>query len=159
MYSRMHIDWLIIDGYSMLHRHDEALNYFPDDLFLARRKLLQLVSQSAAHNARRITVVFDGAREGGVSDEGLTEGIEVHFAPARLSADAVIERWVHRAKHPETILVVTSDRLERDIVSSCGAQTQSSSEFVDHCRATLTDRRQRLRRRPTPTNTLGDYFK
>lgn len=156
----MHTDWLIVDGYSLLHRDDDARACFPHDLFMARHRLITTVAGSPFAAAGRVTIVFDGNREGGISEEGLSVGVEVLFAPGHRSADEIIERLVGQSREPEKILVVTSDRLERDVVSSRGAQTMSCGLFLRQCQSSARARpgRLRSRNRRCPPGSLGEFF-
>lgn len=150
----MHLTWLIIDGYSLLHRFDPAGARRPGGLQAARQKLVRHVEELAAGRYDRVTIVFDGRESGGGEGYELP-GVEVLFSPAGRTADAVIERLVHDCPSPETVLVVSSDRLERQTVSGSGAQTMGCGDF-------LAEGEQRRRHRPPPSRaprpTLGDIF-
>lgn len=152
----MHATWLIVDGYSLLHRFDPAGARRPGGLQVARQKLVRHVEDLAAGRYDRVTIVFDGKESGG--GEGYeSPHIEVLFSPVGRTADTVIERLVHDAPDPESILVVSSDRLERQTVSGRGAQTVGCGDF-------LAEGDQRRAHRPaSPPGrggrpTLGDFF-
>jgi len=153
----MNFNWLIIDGYNLLHQ-DEALDGRRDDLQTARQRLVRRIERAAPEMAPRISVVFDG-REGGRDASFDAPHLEVLFSPANRTADAVIERMVAEAKKPEKILVVTSDRIEEQIVSAAGASVLSCMEFTSRCNAAEGS--------PAPKNIgktggsgakLGDFF-
>lgn len=148
----MDFDWLIIDGYNLLHQDPELAGRM-DDLPAARQRLVRRVEQVVPEMAPRITVVFDG-REGGRDVAFDTPHLEVLFSPASHTADAVVERMVSVAKHPEKICVITSDRVEGQIVSSAGATVLSCTAFLSRC-ATAAP----LSRPPRPDGpALGDFF-
>ncbi len=156
----MHIDWLIIDGYSLLHRDDEFRTLLSRDLFLAREAALRHVESLIGTLAGRVTVVFDG-RSGQAESGNERPGLEVVYSPGHMTADSHIERMVQEAAHPECILVVTSDRLERVTVMAAGAQCMSCGEFLSWSRAGADRLRKRIKRMPGPAShggTLGDYF-
>jgi predicted RNA-binding protein with PIN domain len=128
----MPYDWLIIDGYNLLHQVPELARMLGSDLQGARHRLVRRVEATALGMARQTTIVFDG-REAG-SDPALTsKHLEVCFSPGKLSADSIIERLVCKFEAPGKILVVTSDHAEHDTVSSAGAHTMSSEEFLSRC--------------------------
>ena len=130
----MHYEWLIIDGYNLLHQVPELAKMLGTDIQRARHRLVRMVGETAHNMARQTTVVFDG-REAG-SDAALTSKYrEVFFSPGNLSADTVIERLVCKCPNPDKTLVVTSDHAEHDTVSSAGAHTMSSEEFMARCEA------------------------
>lgn len=152
----MNPDWLLIDGYNVLHMVDELKKLLNSDLQLARHKLVRMIEGTATRMARQTTVVFDG-KEGG-QDQALTSGrIEIYYSPGKHTADTIIERLVARYEKPGKILVVTSDRAEANAVLSDGAQVMSSQEFIDQC---ILDSRKpvKQRMRPGEKPKLGDLF-
>jgi predicted RNA-binding protein with PIN domain len=152
----MFYDWLIIDGYNLLHKVEKLARLLGTDIQAARHRLVRMVEATALRMAHQTTIVFDG-REAG-SDPALTsEQIEVFFSPGHLSADTIIERLVCKAPNPGQTLVVTSDHAEHDTVSSAGAQTMSSEDFMARCQ---TEGKHRPSKR-TPLGKepkLGDLF-
>jgi predicted RNA-binding protein with PIN domain len=149
----MDFDHLIIDGYNLLHQ-DEALAGHLADLQTARQRLVRSIEHVAPEMAPRITVVFDG-REGGLDASLTAPHLDVVFSPANRTADAVIERMVSAAKHPERICVVTSDRIEEQIVSAAGATVVSCPVFLTRCASPAPIARSRPGSNPS---TLGDFF-
>jgi len=149
----MDFDWLIIDGYNLLHQ-DEALDGHRDDLQTARQRLVRSVEGVVPEMAPRVTVVFDG-RERGRDVSFDAPHLEVLFSPANRTADGVIERMVSDAKNPQRICVVTSDRMEEQIVSAAGATVVSCRIFLSRCAAAAPPASTRLRAKPS---TLGDFF-
>jgi len=126
----MNYKWLIVDGYNLLHQDESALG--GAGLEAARQRLVRRVESAAAGLAPRITIVFDG-RERGRDAAFDAPHLEVLFSPSGLTADGMIERMVSQAENPLDILVVTSDRAERDVVSAAGASTMSSADFQHRC--------------------------
>jgi predicted RNA-binding protein with PIN domain len=152
----MNADWLIIDGYNLLHQVPEFSELMNSDIHLARQRLVRLVEKTAQRMAPQTTIVFDG-KESGQDTSLTTRHLEVYFSPANLSADTIIERLVCRYENPEKILVVTSDHAEHETVASAGACVMSSQEFTAEC--------DRDSRKTTPKQTrpgeepkLGDLF-
>jgi len=149
----MDFDWLIIDGYNLMHQ-DDALDGRRDDLQTARQRLVRRIEQSASEMARKITVVFDG-REGGRDVALDAPNLEVLFSPSNRTADGLIEQMVHAAENPERILVVTSDWVEQRLVSVFGATVISCREFLQRCEAPSAPVK---RQKPSKGSTLGDFF-
>ena len=156
----MPLRWLIIDGYSLLHRDPAYADILRRSITLARQQLVRAVEPLAGSLAQRITIVFDGVSEGGAGEGYESGAVELIFSPAHQTADAVIERMVHEAPEPTQVLVVSSDRRERETASAAGAQTMSCGDFFEHCEAL----RREVRRqggsisRKAPRATLGDFF-
>jgi uncharacterized protein len=104
-------------------------------------------------------VVFDGTGKGRETEAGRSS-VEVVFSPGHHTADTVIERLVHEAPDPGGILVVTSDRAERETVDAAGAHSMGCGDFLVWCdqqRHALASTAGVLRRK-TPKSTLGDFF-
>ncbi len=152
----MQPDWLIIDGYNLLHKDAELAKLLRTDIQLARHRLVRTVENTALKTAPQTTIVFDG-REAGADDALTVKHLEIYFSPSNLSADSVIERLVCKYPNPEKILVVTSDHAERETVSSAGAQTMSSDEFLAQCRSSA-GRSARKNTPPGKEPRLGDLF-
>ena len=129
----MQVEWLIIDGYNLLHQVDDLVQLLQSDMASARHRLVRLIENTAHRMAPQTTLVFDG-REAGQDDALTSKHMEVYFSPGKFTADTIIERLVCRFPNPEKILVVTSDHAEHDTVSGAGAQVISSKEFMAQCK-------------------------
>lgn len=170
------IKWLIIDGYNLIHRTgncrigddrsgDRPVR-LPRDLGGKRRHLIQLLEKTVGVLAERITVVFDG-RSGGndhsgkAPDEQESSVVEVLFSPRDKTADTVIEQLVFQAGPAGKVVVVTSDRLERETTEGAGAETMACSVFLDQLNETLVRIEQNLRSRSATQHSvtpLGNPF-
>lgn len=147
---------LIIDGYNLLHQTEELVRLLSTDIQGARHRLVRMVEETAHNMARQTTIVFDG-REAGSDPALSSKYLEVFFSPSNLSADTVIERLVCQSPDPNKVLVVTSDHAEHDTVSSAGAHTMSSEEFMERCQREV---KKTVRKRTPPGKEpkLGDLF-
>ena len=104
----MRPDWLIIDGYNLLHGVDELKDLLASDIELARHRLVRLIENTAHRMAGQTTIVFDGKASG--QDAALTsKHMEIFYSPGKHTADTVIERLVAKYETPGKILVITSD--------------------------------------------------
>ncbi len=149
------IDRLIVDGYSLIHRHPESRELLGRNRDLACQRITRLLDECAGLMAARTTIVFDG--RGRAAQPAPHDGpTEIIYAPAHLTADTVIERMVCNEADPARVRVVTSDRRERDTVTAAGAQAMSCGEFLDWAgRRRATPRTARGNKRGF---TLGDHF-
>ena len=160
----MQARWIIIDGYSLIHRRGRP-GERPGNLMTARQRLIRNLEEVAGSLAERITVVFDGAgspkSKGEYGGEGYESSIvEVLFSPSDKTADTLIERMVHEAPNSTGIMVVTSDRLERETTGAAGADTMSCGEFLAWCEQTQRElsRQAGGRYKKNSGSMLGDYF-
>ncbi len=152
----MQPDWLIIDGYNLLHQVEELAVLINSDITAARQRLVRLVENTSLRLAPQTTIVFDG-REIGTDSSLTNKHLEVFFSPGNMSADTIVERLVSKYARPEKILVVTSDHAEHATVSSAGAQVMSCREFLAKCEQD----QKRSRGNYTPPGKepkLGDLF-
>jgi predicted RNA-binding protein with PIN domain len=120
---------LIVDGNNLIHRDPEQRRQASSGFEQARHRLVRRV-ESLADVYERIVVVFDGRGEA-VQSESPLPNVEVLFSPGHLTADSVIERMVYNAPDRERLLVVTSDRPERDAVEAVGAASMSCASFLE----------------------------
>ena len=152
----MQLEWLIIDGYNLLHKVDELVPLLESDIQSARHRLVRMVESTALRMAPQTTIVFDG-REAGQDNALTSKHLEIYFSPGNLTADSVIERLVSKFPKAGKILVVTSDHAEHDTVSGAGAQVMSSEEFMAQCQI---DNRKSIPKRTPPGQEpkLGDLF-
>jgi predicted RNA-binding protein with PIN domain len=154
----MHAEWLIIDGNNLVH-HDSGWLGARRDFGAARLKLVSMVDALAGRLANRMTIVFDGTI-GGKGEASNAPGVEVIFSPADKTADTVIEQMVEGSGIAKAILVVTSDRMERDVVEGSGAETMSCAQFRELLEESHEEMSDKLRRDTKRTGgpTMGDFF-
>ena len=138
----MSIRWVLVDGYSVLHAWPRftAKKSGLRTLHQRRDALIRLLRQYADQTGRRVTVVFDAhsAKHSPGADVPET-GLEVWYSKKAQSADEMIERSVAESPHRASILVVTSDHLERSLVEGFGAQSISAAAFEPEMQIGLDD--------------------
>ena len=153
--------WVLIDGYNLIHRDTAAVAGLQGGRLLeARRRLVRRIENIAPQLGSRVTIVFDGRETGGPDPEMPAGPVEVVFSPSHVSADTWIERTAHLHAARAPMLVVTSDRLERDAATAAGADTLGCGDFLDLCRR-IEETLAHSIRRPAPPSarpTLGDFF-
>jgi predicted RNA-binding protein with PIN domain len=154
-------DLLIVDGHSLMHREPAAADHLAAGRqMIARRCLVERMERLTGLIADRIWVVFDGQGRGGAAEEFSGSPVRVLFSPAGTTADLVIERQVREAADPRRVLVITSDRLERESVDAAGADHMGCGDFLDWIRREESelDRAGRASRARGPAPSLGDLF-
>jgi predicted RNA-binding protein with PIN domain len=108
---------LLIDGYNLLF----ASGIFPESsgpptLERSRTALLDFVAAALTPAERkRATIVFDAAAAPpGLPRDMMHNGMHVHFAPRKGSADDVLEEMIEAEADPRNLTVVSSDhRIQR----------------------------------------------
>ena len=134
--------WILVDGYSVLHAWPRFATRKARQLSLQQRRemLVGVLRQYADHSRRRVTVVFDAyAAKHKAEGKEPTHGVEVLFSERGKTADDVIERLVGQTADKGKILVVTSDNAERQTVEAMGAQTTAAEVFEADVEAVLRE--------------------
>jgi predicted RNA-binding protein with PIN domain len=117
---------ILVDGHNLIARMPDLSLDDPDD----EAKLVERLRRFQARTGKRLTVVFDGGLPGGVEPDLSTSKLQVVFAPAGRTADALIVRRVQRDKDARGLTVVTSDRRVMDAIERLGAKAVRSESFV-----------------------------
>ena len=151
---------LIIDGYSLLHRDPSYAAVLSRNITLARQQLVRAIEPLAGSLAEQVTIVFDGVEQGGRGEGYESKAIELIFSPGHHTADTVIERLVHDDPRPAEVLVISSDRSERETATAAGAHTLSCGDFIEQCESQRKEWRRQTgsMKGKTPRSTLGDFF-
>lgn len=119
---------IIIDGYNLIRRSPALSKLDQIDLQKGRDELIKRLASYRKVKKHKITVVFDGYREGSIKQERTKDkGIEIIFSKKGEQADLVIKRIAEVKK--EQILVVTSDNEVTNFSKRRGAAIVSSEEF------------------------------
>lgn len=137
--------YLIVDGHSVIHAWPELLKLHRVSAkrHLAREELLKRMRHLQDMTGERVVVVFDG-RGAGVSEERETEGLQVFYADAATTADAVVERLAARHAATHRIRVVSADGMVRDSVMASGADWMSPDGLRGECERAETEMRRRI---------------
>lgn len=121
--------WIIVDGYNVIRQWPELAMLDRADLQSGREALLSELQSYGRAKRHKITVVFDGREQGGLSEGmGSVRGIDVRYSRRGETADSVIARLV--AEGGERAVVVSSDREVADSARRHGAAWLSAAEFL-----------------------------
>ncbi len=116
----MRARYLIVDGHSAIFGWPEMERLHTRRSSLARDALVRKLRDYQDYTGIRTVVVFDG--KGSVaSDQSEPHGVQVFYSRSGQTADAIIERLASRYAEKFELVVATSDRLEQETVSACGA--------------------------------------
>ena len=154
--------WIIIDGYNLLHAWTPPQG--PGQIDSLRDRMNERLMGNFRALCTHMTVVFDG-KQAGSGDFETPSQFEVVFTGKGASADAHIEALSYRAKSPETLTVVSSDRGLQETVHIRGCRTLPCASFISEWESAEQRGSQRRttaqrthQKRVGPFGRLGDVF-
>jgi predicted RNA-binding protein with PIN domain len=122
---------LLVDGSNVLHSWPHLRALLRHNRDSARARLSQAVAVLHDAEGLRVSLVFDGRGSELVAEHPSGQATFVHlYTPAGVTADDVIEQLVAKARRPESCLVVTDDRAERQTVEALGAASLSAADLA-----------------------------
>jgi predicted RNA-binding protein with PIN domain len=121
----VHPEYLIVDGHSVIFAWPELRRLHERRTSLAREVLARQLRDYQDWSGVRVVVVFDGT--GNAVDANADPGeIQIFYSRAGQTADAIVERLASKYAEQFQILVATSDYLEQETVTACGAECISA---------------------------------
>lgn len=123
-------EYLLVDGYNIIHAWPELKELADDNMDGARTKLLDILSNYQGIRKCRIIVVFDAYRVQGHREEaGDYYNIHMVFTREAQTADQYIERFAYDNQRRYNITVATSDGLQQLIIRGAGSALLSAREL------------------------------
>jgi small GTP-binding protein len=121
-FSPKRTEYLLVDGYNIIHAWPELQKLTEGNLDTARTRLLDQLCSYQAMRKCKIMVVFDAYRVPG-NRESISDyhNIKVVFTKEAQTADQFIERFAHENQEKYWITVATSDSLEQIITLCAGS--------------------------------------
>lgn len=121
----MRAEYLIVDGHSVIFAWPELRALHARRSSLAREALTKKLRDYQDWTGTRVAVVFDGKGDtvSAISDPG---EIQIFYSRSGQTADTIIERLASKYGQRYKLLVATSDVLEQETASACGAECVSA---------------------------------
>ena len=136
-------EYLLVDGYNIIHAWPELKTLADADMESARMKLLDLLSNYQGIRKCRIIVVFDAYLVVGHGEEVIAyQNLHMVFTREAQTADQYIERFTHVNRKKYKVTVATSDGLQQMIVRGAGGSLLSAREL----KAEMDEADERVRR-------------
>lgn len=155
----MNRDFLLVDGYNIIHAWDELQEMSEISLESARQKLMDILSNYQGFKKHiTVIVVFDGYLvKGNIGVVYPYHNIYVVFTKEAETADHYIERAVNQMPKQCRIRVASSDGLIQLIILGGGAIRMSARELKNEIKGVeRTLREQYIQKRPPKNNLLAD---
>jgi predicted RNA-binding protein with PIN domain len=115
--------FLIVDGHNVIHAWDDLrrLHLRGEKRYLAREELLRRMRTLQDMSGERVVVVFDGTGSK-ITDEHSLNDVQVFYADAGHTADALIERLAAKYAAQFALRVCTADRMIWEGATASGAE-------------------------------------
>lgn len=123
--GKVRAEYLIVDGHSVIFAWPELRKLHARRTSLAREALTKKLRDYQDWTGTRVAVVFDGTGSS-VSVSSDPGEIQIFYSRAGQTADSVIERLASKYGGRFKLLVATSDVLEQETASACGAECISA---------------------------------
>jgi predicted RNA-binding protein with PIN domain len=118
-------EYLIVDGHSVIFAWPELRKLHSRRSALARDALTKALRDYQDWTGTRVAVVFDGKGDS-VSVNSDPGEIQVFYSREGQTADSIVERLASKYGRKFKLLVATSDVLEQETASACGAECVSA---------------------------------
>ena len=123
-------DYLLVDGYNIIHAWEDLSALAREDLDGARAKLIDLLRNYQSWRGCQVIVVFDAYKvKGGKGAVEQLGDLYVVYTKEAETADMYIERTTYQLSRDNRVRVATSDGLEQMIILGHGAQRMSAAEL------------------------------
>ena len=123
-------EYLIVDGYNIIHAFKELSELAQVNLDSARGRLLDILCNYQAMKGCELIAVFDAYRVPGHDEEFIDfHNIHVVFTKTAETADHYIEKFAHENGKKYNVTVATSDGVEQVIIRGQGCLLISAREF------------------------------
>ncbi len=151
-------EYLLIDGYNIIHAWAELSEIAADNLEDARDKLLDIMSNYKGFIKSEVIVVFDAYKVKNNKGNVYTHrNITVVYTKEAETADHYIERTTKQLVKEYSVKVATSDYLEQIIIMGAGAIRVSPRELQAYVEDVKARGRQKIEeRKPAKNNMLID---
>ena len=154
-------DFLLVDGYNIIHDWEILSSLAEISLEFARDKLISQIANYQGFRDVDVIIVFDAHKIRFGHENIIKHGnVTVVYTSEFETADAYIERVIqdlaNKAK-PYRVAVATSDNLEQVIIMAKGAMRLSAADFLTEIEAAEAEIRRKIaNRRPIKKNQLLD---
>ncbi|MDO4266383.1 MAG: TetM/TetW/TetO/TetS family tetracycline resistance ribosomal protection protein [Eubacteriales bacterium] len=146
-------NWLLVDGYNIIHAWDELKELAALNFDAARERLLDILSNYQGFKHCRVLVVFDAYKVPGRVNAEVEQwnNIYVIYTKQAETADQYIAKAVQQINGRYNVTVATSDRLVQLIILGQGALRLSARELYEEVEAVNAQIRRDYTERRTKT--------
>ena len=148
-------DYLLVDGYNIIHAWDELRSIAREDLDAARERLIHRLRNYQGWTKRKVIVVFDAYKVKG--NPGCVEragDVCIVYTKEAETADMYIEKTTYaltRERRAHRVRVATSDGMEQMIILGHGAVRMPAAELEFEVKQVEADIRAAIHRSAEPS--------
>ena len=125
-------EYLLVDGYNVIHSWKELNELSEVDFGAARDKLADILSNYQGYKNNIIILVFDAYKvKGGKGEVSKYHNIYIVYTKEAETADQYIEKTAHKIGRTDRVTVATSDGLEQVIIRGQGCILLSARELQE----------------------------
>lgn len=153
-------EYLLVDGYNIIHAWDNLKKLAETSLEDARDKLINILSNYQGAKNINVIIVFDAYLvKGGKGSIIKRDNLYVVYTKEAETADAYIEATAHTLSKNYNVRVATSDGLEQIIIMGSGAIRVSARELLLEVNIEEKKIREHIKKsKPIKSNTLFDQL-
>jgi len=138
-------EYLLVDGYNIIHAWEDLSAAAREDLDGARVRLMDLLCSYQGWRRCHVILVFDAYKvKGSPGSVEKYHNIHVVYTKEAETADTYIERATYDLAKEHRVRVATSDALEQVIILGHGARRLSAREFRFELDEALSEMRKHL---------------
>lgn len=118
---RQRARYLIVDGHSIIFAWSDLRKLQERRPSLAREALIKQLRDYQDWTGVRVVIVFDG-KGPAVTAQSDPADVQIFYSRRGQTADAIVERLASRYGGRFELIVATSDFMEQETASACGAE-------------------------------------
>lgn len=146
-------EYIVVDGYNVVHAWAELIKLKEESLEHARDRLIDILANYAGFSGDRIVVVFDAHRVKSNEDRyEEVSGVQIFYTREDETADSLIERLVGEMPRDGYTRVVTSDWDEQRIILGRGAYRMTPRELHERVYKTVKEGQKTIKHK-NPTDS------
>lgn len=151
----MNDEYLLVDGYNIIHAWGELRAIAGEDLESARQKLINIMEDYRGYKDINIIIVFDAYKlKGNIGKKYRYNNIDIVYTKEAETADRFIERITDKIGRIKKVRVATSDALEQIIILGKGATRLSARELKQEIDFSKKRQREKYIEKHPPKNNL-----
>jgi uncharacterized protein len=118
---RQRARYLIVDGHSIIFAWSDLRKLQERRPSLAREALIKQLRDYQDWSGVRVVIVFDG-KGPAVTAQSDPADVQIFYSRRGQTADAIVERLASKYAARFDLIVATSDFMEQETASACGAE-------------------------------------